>query len=111
MTRYIYEEIMEGINNGEITFIRFCVNDYAHYKNCVIARTELKLPNGKSIPQIEVTLTKDLEKTTFLEEFIENTKLFRMGSKGNFTLKQIWPQITILEIVDSNLSRTIKKQA
>jgi hypothetical protein len=58
------------------------------------------LPNGKSFCLIEVTLTKDSsEKTTFLDSFIENTKLFKMGKKGKFTLKQLWPQITVLEII------------
>lgn len=95
-----YEEIIAGLNEGSIVFVRFSVNNYSHYKNCTIRRNVQKLFNGKIIPLIEVSLTSDSsEKTTFLCEFVENTKLFRMGKKGNFTLKQLWSQISILEIV------------
>lgn len=100
MIQCSYKEVMDGLNSGEIKLIRFCVNNYSHYKNCVIARTEQKLPNDESFFLIEVTLTEDSsEKKAFLDSFIENTKLFHMGRKGRFTLKQLWSQITILEIV------------
>jgi len=101
MIQYSYEEIIKGINNRQIKLVRFCVNDYAHYKDCVIVNTELKLYNGRSIPQIEVILTKDSEKTYFLEKFIENTKLFNMGKKGRFTLKEMWKKITVLEVINN----------
>ena len=99
MNTYSYEEIIEEINNGIIKQINFCVDNYAHYKNCMILRTEDKFPNGRSIFLIDVILTKDSEKYSFLESFEENTKLFHMGRKGRFTLKQLWPHITIKEIV------------
>ena len=100
MIQCSYREVIDGLNSGEIKSIRFCVNNYSHYNNCAITRTEQMLPNGKSFCLIEVTLTKDSsEKTTFLDSFIENTKLFKMGKKGKFTLKQLWPQITVLEII------------
>lgn len=100
MIQCSYREVIDGLNSGEIKSIRFCVNNYSHYSNCAITRTEQMLPNGKSFCLIEVTLTKDSsEKTTFLDSFIENTKLFKMGKKGKFTLKQLWPQITVLEII------------
>lgn len=97
-----YEEVIEGINNGTINQVRFCVNNYSHYKNCIITRTEYKIYNGKSITQIDVSLTKDSsEKISFLDKFKEDTKLFKMKAKGNFTLKQLWPEIIILEIVNN----------
>ena len=80
MIQCSYREVIDGLNSGEIKSIRFCVNNYSHYNNCAITRTEQMLPNGKSFCLIEVTLTKDSsEKTTFLDSFIENTKLFKMG--------------------------------
>ena len=98
--QYNYKEIIDGLNSGKIKTIRFCVNNYSHYKNCVITRTEQKFPNNEIFFLIEVTLTKDSsEKISFFNSFDDNTKLFHMGRKGRFTLKQLWPQITILEIV------------
>lgn len=99
MIRCDYKEIIDRLNNGEIKLLRFCVNDYSHYKNCVIEGKKQKLPSGEFF-LIEVRLTNDSsEKIAFLDSFIENTKLFRMGKKGSFTLKQVWSKITILEIV------------
>ena len=101
MTQCSYKEAIDGLNNGKIKLLRFCVNNYTHYNNCVIKTSEVKLPNGKTFFQIEVLLTKDSsEKIAFLDKFIENTKLFNMGRKGKFTLKQLWSQITVLEIVN-----------
>ena len=100
MIQCSYKEVIEGINNGTIKQVRFCVNHYSHYKNCIITRTNHMIGNGKSITQIDVSLTDDSsEKTAFLDTFKEDTKLFHMGKKGNFTLKQLWSKIVILEIV------------
>ena len=76
MIQYSYEEIIKGINNRQIKLVRFCVNDYAHYKDCVIVNTELKLYNGRSIPQIEVILTKDSEKTYFFRKVYREYQAF-----------------------------------
>lgn len=102
MIQCSYKEVIDGLNSGKIKLIRFCVNNYSHYRNCVIERTEEKLPNGRSLFLIEVNPTHDSsEKITFIDSFMENTKLFHMGKKGRFTLKQLWPRITILEIVNN----------
>ena len=99
MIAHRYKEIIDGLNSGRIKFVRFCVNNYSHYKNCTIKRIEQKMPNGKSFLLIEVILTQDSsEKISFLDSFEESTKLFNMGRKGKFTLKQLWSQITVLEI-------------
>lgn len=99
MMSHSYKEIIDGLNSGRIHFFRFCVNNYSHYKNCTIKRIEQKMPNGKTFFLIEVTLTADFsEKISFLDSFEENTKLFSMGRKGKFTLKQLWSQITVLEV-------------
>ena len=95
-----YQEVIEGLNSGKIKQVRFCINNYSHYKNCVITRTEYKIYNGESFAQINISLTKDSsERKALLNAFKEKDKLFDMGRKGKFTLKQLWPQITILEIV------------
>lgn len=100
MISYSYQEVIDGLNSGSIKFIRFCVNNYSHYKNCTIERIEQKMPNGKPFFLIEIILTQDFsEKISFFDSFEENTKLFRMGRKGKFTLKQLWSQITVLEIL------------
>ena len=102
MIQYSYEEVIEKINNGTIKEFSFCVDNYSHYKNCIITRTEYKIYNGKSITQVDVSLTKDSsEKISFLNEFKEDTKLFNLGKKGKFTLKQLWSKIIILEIINN----------
>lgn len=97
---YIYEKIIEALNNGEIKQIRFMVNNYFHYRDCVIERMIDSPCEGKHFIRIAVKLTPDgSEMVSFLNTFNENYKLFHLGRKGSFTLKQLWPKITILEIV------------
>ena len=96
-----YKDVIEGLNCGTIKRIRFFVNDYARYQNCIITRTENAIYNGNTVIRIDVSLTKDSsEKISFLNKFKEDAKLFHLGSKGHYTLKQIWPQISIVEIVN-----------
>ena len=100
MIQCSYEEVISGINCGRIKRIHFSVNNYSHYKNCVITRMDYKIYNGKSITQIDVSLTNDSsEKASFLGTFKEDAKLFNIGKKGKFTLKQLWPEIVVLEII------------
>ena len=100
MIQCSYKEVIDGINNGTIKQVHFCVNNYPHYKNCIITRTDHKIYNGKLITQIDVSLTNDSsEKISFLDTFKEDVKLFNIGKKGKFTIKQLWSEIAILEIV------------
>ena len=100
MNEYNYENVIDSLNRGEIKQICFSVNNYAHYKNCMIARVEDIIGNGKTVTRIEVVLTRDSsEKVSFSETFEECYKLFDLGRKGRFTLKQLWPKITISKIV------------
>ena len=102
MIQCSYQELINGINKGAIKQVRFCVNNYSHYKSCLITRMEHKIYNGNSIVQIDVLLTKDAsEKISFFDTFKEDTKLFDFGRKGRFTLKQLWSKIIILEIVNN----------
>ena len=97
---YNYKNIIKALNNGEIKQIRFMVNNYFHYRNCVIERIIDSPCEGKNFIRIAVKLTPDgSEMVSFLNAFNENYKLFRLGKKGSFTLRQLWPEITILEIV------------
>ena len=100
MSEYSYENVIDGLNHGEIKQICFSVNNYAHYKNCIITRVDDMIDNGKTITRIEVVLTKDSsEKVSFFKTFKEDHKLFNLGKRGRFTLKQLWPEITISNIV------------
>ena len=100
MNEYDYRRIINDLNNGIVKQIRFCVDSYYHYRDCKIARTKHKMNNKIQVHHIDVSLTADSsEKISFLNEFQEDVKLFNMGKKGKFTLKQMWPRITILEIV------------
>lgn len=97
---YKYEDIIEAINSYSISEIDFKVNNYAHYNNCkIIVRRDL-LPNENSIFLIDIFLTKDeSEHICFYGYFKEDFKLFHMGKRGSFTLKQLWENIEILDII------------
>jgi phosphoribosylpyrophosphate synthetase len=100
MNEYNYENVIDSLNRGEIKQICFSVNNYAHYKNCIITRVEDIIGNGKTIIRIEVVLTKDSsERVSFFKTFEDNYKLFSLGKKGRFTLKQLWSEIIISKIV------------
>lgn len=98
---YDYEKIICDLNSGKIKQLRFCVDNYAHYKNCFIKTEIVQFPSGGRTFQISVNLTKDsFEKVAFLKSFKEDYKLFHITGKGTFTLKQMWSQIRILEITE-----------
>ena len=103
-----YQQFIDGINNGEIIKVVFKVKDYAHYKCCSIERKIDVFPSGNAVARIDVKLTKSyyIEEYGyifghfgFLDKFDEKCKLFNMGRKGTFTLKQIWDRIEFESIV------------
>ena len=99
---YNYNEIIKNINNHLVSEIDFKVKNYSHYNFCKIIVKKDLLPNKNIIFLIDVFLTKDeSEHICFFNEFNEVYKLFRMGRKGNFTLKQIWKDIEILKIISN----------
>ena len=78
------------------------LKNYAHYNFCKIIVIKDQLPSKNIIFLIDVYLTKDeTEHICFFEDFNEEYKLFRMGRKGSFTLKQIWNDIEILNIIEN----------
>ena len=97
---YKYEDVIEQINNHRISEVDFRVKDYSHYSNCKIIVRKDELPNKRIINLIEVVLTNDMsEMFGFIETFKEDLKIFHMGRKGSFTLKQIWNEIEIFDII------------
>lgn len=94
-----YKQFILNLHSGKISKIRFSIENYAHYKNCAISRLVEELPFNKKVIRIEVKLTADeTEKISFYEKFKEDYKLFHLGSKGSFTLKQMWEKVQIIEI-------------
>lgn len=97
--QYNYDSFIKDINLGNISEIYFSIKGYSHYNNCSIKRVRNQIPNGKFLELIIVNLTDDnSERVSFYETFEESYKLFRMGRKGSFTLKQIWRDIQIIDI-------------
>ncbi len=97
---YEYRQIIDDLNTGKISAICFSITNYTHYKHCVIERKVNILPNGKSLILISVKLTQDhTEDVAFLGKFKEDEKIFKMGRKGAFTLKEIWKFVDIMQIV------------
>lgn len=94
-----YKEFIELLNNSNV-IIKFSIINYAHYNNCQIKAYD-EIINGKTNHLIDVCLTNDLsEQICFYQIFKENYKLFRLGRKGSFTLKQIWDRFFIIEIIN-----------
>ncbi len=94
-----YSEFITGINNGSIELIRFSVEGYSHYNNCIIKRIVDKLSNGNEAVIIRVDLVTDLtESISFYRKFKEELKMFNFGRKGKLTLKEVWEKMIIIEL-------------
>ena len=94
-----YNDIIKDLNSGHIKEIVFSVKDYAHYHNCVISFKEDFISSYSKIARIECKLVKDDSETvSFLPPFNEEYKLFRLGRKGSYSLKQIWNRVQIKQI-------------
>ncbi len=104
-----YESFLESINSSKTLEMRFSVKNYAHYRNCSIRKfiDEVQI-NGKKIELtvIKIKLTADgVEDVAFFNDFDKNSekyKLFSMGKRGSFTLKQMWDQLEIEELTSEN---------
>ncbi len=102
-----YQQFIDDINNGKITKAIFRVKDYAHYDFCTIESIVDVFPSGKPLVRIDVKLAKDyyigqyghiFGNFSFYEKFKEERKIFSMGRKGTFTLKQMWDRIEFISI-------------
>lgn len=93
-----YEEFIEKLNRREARRVDFAVEGYSHYRHCVIEWREDVLSSGVTLYFLEVRLTEDgAERVSFYKSFDETYKLFRMGRKGSFTLKQLWNRIRVIQ--------------
>ena len=95
-----YKQFINDLNNSIIAEVHFEVVGYPHYKSCRIFRKYDTLRNGNIISLIRIELTNDKsELVSFMDEFNESYKLFRIKGRGTFTLQQLWPQIKIIKII------------
>lgn len=92
LTEYSYEKVIEYLNNGKIKSLIFAVKDYPHYNHCEISYID----DRKTI--MVKPVQDNSENVCFFKTFKENYKIFNMGRKGTFTLKQLWNKIDIKEI-------------
>lgn len=96
---YNYEDIINNLNEGKIASILFSLKGYSHYKKCIIKRYVDFIDSDKFLIRIEVKLVEDDSETvSFYKYFKEDYKLFKLGKKGSFTLKQVWNNVQILQI-------------
>lgn len=94
-----YNDIIKDLNVGNIKEIIFSIKNYAHYNNCVISFKEDFISPYSKIARIECRLVKDgSEIVSFLPPFKEEYKLFKLGRKGSYSLKQIWDSVEIKQI-------------
>lgn len=93
---YSYENVIKDLNSGKIKKMVFAVKGYSHYDHCEISNDYDKL----DIKWVVVRPVADNSETVaFFKTFKEDCKLFKMGRRGTFTLKQLWNDIEIKEIV------------
>lgn len=94
-----YRDVINGLNNGTISKICFSIKNYPHYRQCTIFRVVDTLPSEKNIVRIVVNPTIDnSELVSFYKVFKEDYKMFDLGTRGKFTLKQLWDDIEIINI-------------
>ena len=107
-----YRDFVDGINSGKIIRVIFSIENYSHYKNCVI-ESKLTDPNKvKSGKIIWFYLTPDgYEKKGFMNKIKENEKIFKIKNKGTFSLLQIWDKVDIHSIEYSESVNNLEKNS
>ncbi len=101
MDKIPYEELIKGINNGDIEEVHFSVMTYSHYRSCYLRRAYIFSPslNKYVFSHIELVLTEDKsEWTKYARDFTDRHSVFVIKGKGKFTLKEIYKNIEILSI-------------
>lgn len=101
-----YQQFIDELNRGKIIKVVFKVKNYAHYKNCSIESEVFTFNTGESVINFHVKLAKSYEvqcghiyeNFLFFGKFDENRKLFKMGRRGTFNLKQMWDKIEFISI-------------
>ena len=95
-----YDILIQGINNGDIEECSFSVKGYNHYRYCTIRRVYLEYNGVKSFEHVELCLTKDRsEICRYYGHYSDGAKAFHIKGKGSFTLKEIWKQVEVTNIV------------
>ncbi len=101
MDKISYEELIKGINSGEIEEVHFSVTTYSHYRSCYLRRAYIFSPalNKNVFANIELILTEDKsEWSRYAGPFEDKFKVFNIKGKGKFTLKEIYKNVEILSI-------------
>lgn len=97
-----YKEFIDGINDSKIIKqIDFYIQRYNHYRKCSIGRYIEKIRGINKVIDFRITciLTQDhSEDVSFAFKFKEDYKLFNFGSKGKFTLKEVWDKVVITNV-------------
>ena len=96
-----YEELINGINNGDIDEVHFSVTSYAHYRSCYLKRAYYFSPilNKTVFSHVELILTEDQsEKSIYYGPFGDKYPVFVIKGKGKFNLKQIYKDVEILSV-------------
>ncbi len=94
-----YCEFIRKFNSKEIKRVNFRLKGYPHYDDCAIFYRRDDVGGGRSVEIIVCRLTRDDYQTvSFYRQFDEEYKLFDMGRKGKFTLKQAWPLVGIIAV-------------
>ena len=89
-----YSEFIDKINAGELLCVRFSIKNYGHYNNCIIEYKE------DSLFKIHMRLSNDKKEWyVFFKIKKKKKNMFKIVPKGRLTLKQIWNDVEIKEIV------------
>ena len=99
-----YKLFIEHLNGYKIKEVDFSVTNYGHYKNCKIIVSQVAdirpSKNGQLTYLFSFYLTLDnSEFCSFYVKFNEDEKIFYIKGKGKQTLKDLWKNIEITNIV------------
>lgn len=99
-----YKTFIEQLNNYQIKEVDFSVTNYGHYKNCKIIVSQVADIRPSKSNQLTYLfsfyLTQDnSEFCNFYVKFNEDEKIFYIKGKGKQTLKNLWKDIKINNIV------------
>ena len=93
-----YKEFIDEINAGRIAKAVLCVQGYAHYKDVVFSCNPCHFaPYGVEI--FVRPVADGTEDMVFYHRYDETSPLVRIKGRGQLTLKQIWQEVSVKEIV------------
>ena len=97
-----YRDMLERLNDHRIEEVRFSIEGYGHYRDCVLRHFYEYLPalGKKAHLGIEAVLSRD-ERAMFHGPFKDEMKIFHLGKEGKKSLRYLMKRIVVTSIVEN----------